>query len=72
MNIIKYFQGLSASSKMISGIIFLTLLILIFKYISHLVEFSISKLLQKRNEIVFPQQYKKTGAAGSTAPAMIR
>ena len=33
---------------MVLGVIFLVVLILIFKYISYLVEFSISKLLQKR------------------------
>ena len=48
MGIISYFQELSPTSKMILGIIFLLLLILVFKYISRLIEFSISKLLQKK------------------------
>ena len=48
MGIISYFQELPPTSKMILGIIFLLLLILVFKYISRLIEFSISKLLQKK------------------------
>lgn len=48
MHIVSYFQNLDPSSKMILGIIFLVLLMLLFKYISRLAEYAISKLLQKK------------------------
>lgn len=48
MQILNYIQNLSPNSKLISGIILLLALILLFKYFSHLVEFSISKFLQSK------------------------
>ena len=48
MSIITYFKNLSPVSKMISGIIFLILTLIVFKYIARFIEYSISKLLQAK------------------------
>ena len=48
MGIISYFQNLSPNSKLVSGILFLVLIIVAFKYAARLVEFAISKLLQAK------------------------
>lgn len=48
MSIITYFKNLSPTSKLISGIFFLILTLIVFKYIARFVEYSISKVLQTK------------------------